>query len=422
MFCSLDKIDIVANKDGQKVAIQTEHRSAEEIDSERALSTLMAITRVTAALADPEIASVQYHCQNAIPDWYADVITAAGGSYHCNATDDERPAATDDAACDQMAEEALRELGRGLFSRSGVPLTRDGLTHLEDQVHAAVQESGGHGEDEYTYWKSVLELGAATGEAMRVGYGGEWSGCGPRGPEDADVRLPSLVPYAFRIGEVAVNVFAKAVRFLEEGEHQACSRLMTALDDVLNSDDQGQVFPMLRASDWNPGTDSFYGRPLLPELPDEAGPSPLLTLVRDLPSAVQFIPGDTSEEELGTLRDEAKANLQSIEVDVQVVEAEGRQILIVGGHYFAAEKVLDREFMKSIEEQLGVDRVAATAPARGMLFAASGDDDETIVMLAGLAHQAHADCDSGDQISPGIFLLEDGQPIGFTVLDMEEDE
>ena len=420
MFCSLDKIDIVATKEGHKVAIQTEHRAAEEIDAERELSTLMAITRITAALADPEIASVQFLCQCAIPDWYAEVIAVAGGSYHCGVTEVEHPAKADDAACDQFADQALRKLGHDVFARFGVPITQDGLTHLEDQIHAAVQESGGNQQDEYTYWKSVLELGAATGEAMRSAYGGDWSGCGPRGPEDAEVQLPSLVPYAFRIGEVAVNVFAKAVRFLEEGEHHACSRLMTALGDVLNADDEGQVFPMLRASDWNPGTDHFYGGPLLPELPQEAGPSPLLTLVRDLPSAVQFIPSDTSDDELALLHEQAGENLSSIEVDVQVVESEGRKILVVGGHYFASEKVLDSEFMKSLEEQLGVERMAASVPGRGMLFATSGDDDETIVMLAGLAHQAHADVDPSDQISPGVFLIENGKPIGFTVLDLDE--
>ncbi|MEL6105197.1 MAG: hypothetical protein AAFU85_04140 [Planctomycetota bacterium] len=420
MFCSLDRIDIVATQDGQKVAIQTEHRDADTIESERPLSTLMAITRVTAALADPEITGVQYRCQNPIPEWFADVIAVAGGYHVCELTDEERPPKTDAITCDQIASDALRSLGRAVFSRFNVPQTQGGLTHLEDQIHAAVQESGGHEDDEYTYWKSVLELGAATGEAMRGTHGGDWSGCGPRGREDAEVRLPSLVPYAFQIGEVAVNVFAKAVRFLEEGEHQACSRLLTALDDVLNADTESQVFPMLRASDWSPGTDNFFGGPLLPELPPEAGPSPLVTLVRDLPSAVQFIPGETPEEEIEMLREQAKENLRSLDVDIQAVETEGRMILIVGGHYFAAEKVLDGDFMKSLQEQLGVDRVAATAPGRGMLFAASGEDDDTIVMLAGLAHQAHADVDPSEQISPGIFLLEDGEPIGFTVLDFED--
>lgn len=420
MFCSLDRIDIVATHDEKKVAIQTEHRDVDAIESERAMSTLMAITRITAALADPEITSVQYRCQNAIPEWFAEVIAVAGGCYLCDLTDEERPARTNAVICDQLADEALKSLGRAVFSSFNVPPTQGGLTHIEDQIHAAVEESGGHEGDEYTYWKSVLELGAATGEAMRDTHGGDWSGCGPRGRADAEVRLPSLIPYAFQIGEVAVNVFAKAVRFLEEGEPQACSRLLTALDDVLNSDTETQVFPMLRASDWSPGTDNFFGGPLLPELPPEAGPSPLVTLVRDLPSAVQFIPGETPEDEIELLREQAKENLRSLDVDIQEVETEGRTILVIGGHYFAAEKVLDGDFMKSLQEQLGVERVAATAPGRGMLFAASGDDDDTIVMLAGLAHQAHADVDPSEQISPGIFLLEDGEPIGFTVLDFED--
>jgi hypothetical protein len=46
MYSSLDKIDILAEIDGRKLVVQTDHRTAQEIEDEPELSVLFAMTRV----------------------------------------------------------------------------------------------------------------------------------------------------------------------------------------------------------------------------------------------------------------------------------------------------------------------------------------------------------------------------------------
>ena len=84
MFSSLDRIDIVLRgKDGRDEYVQTDHRAAEEIEEERELSAVFALTRVLNAKRNvaeglPEPV-VQYVMQHRPPDFLVPVIQAAGG-------------------------------------------------------------------------------------------------------------------------------------------------------------------------------------------------------------------------------------------------------------------------------------------------------------------------------------------------------
>jgi hypothetical protein len=85
VFSSLDRIDIVLTRgpDGRRRYVQTDHRTADEIEQEPALSTLFALVRVlnpkrTIEAGSPE-PDVAYSVRDPPPVFLRRAIRAAGG-------------------------------------------------------------------------------------------------------------------------------------------------------------------------------------------------------------------------------------------------------------------------------------------------------------------------------------------------------
>jgi hypothetical protein len=74
---------------------------------------------------------------------------------------------------------------------------------------------------------------------------------------------------------------------------------------------------------------------------------------------------------------------------------------------------LDREFMRSLHDDLGADLLAAAAPARGCLLVGRiTDNPAAIARFAELARSRHDE--SGDRsISPAVMLVSDGRVAGY---------
>jgi hypothetical protein len=85
MYCSIDKIDLAANVDGKPIALQTDHRTRDEIDDDPELSALFAMARIVnarAQLADDGHpgAAVHYVVSDDPPVALREALTAAGGT------------------------------------------------------------------------------------------------------------------------------------------------------------------------------------------------------------------------------------------------------------------------------------------------------------------------------------------------------
>src|SRR5262245_19694985 len=84
MFSTLDRIDIVTRgADGRKQYVQTDHRTAEEIEQEPELSILFAVIRVLNGIQMTETGAsepvVIYIAQSQPPEFLRSAIRAAGG-------------------------------------------------------------------------------------------------------------------------------------------------------------------------------------------------------------------------------------------------------------------------------------------------------------------------------------------------------
>lgn len=406
MFCSLDKIDLVVGPDGQ-IAVQTDHRSAAEIDAQRDLSTLFALTRARNPQRN-DFQTVRFAgMQGPPPAWYLRLVQIAGAEFEVE--DGMHAAEPDEQEQLTLATAALSSLGRQIIQENGITKDLAGLEQLESQQRQRVTDSG-EKEDELTYWTAVVELGAAVGVVLTSIYGGTWK---------ADPGFHSHVPFVLSVpsasGDAMGNVFGKVERFFEEGLSEAPSTLFTMLADVNAAPpaDTAVVYPALRAKEWAGKATSICG-PLLADSPKTEGVNiPLVALVHDLPETTRSIPQPDSDAEGTDLKRQAAISIAALEVSVEELEL-GDMTLAITGSYYASEKILDAQFMKSLQARLGCDKLAVTVPVRGAAFVTAAEAPvEQLAMFAQFSAFQYEEAPPKERISEVIFLFEEGRPVAF---------
>ena len=182
-------------------------------------------------------------------------------------------------------------------------------------------------------------------------------------------------------------------------------KLLIAADESGGS--AGRLMPSLRDRR-DVVLDDIVWRPLIP---DDA-PS-------DLPIIVCGVDGETTfgmlkKEAIIKTHDQALAEAYANLAD-EVVECDevANGIVLVSGSFYAAEKLLDREFMRTLHDNLGAELLAAAAPARGCLLVGRiTDEPAAIARFAELARIRH-DESGGRSISPAVMLVSDGRVAGY---------
>jgi hypothetical protein len=225
VFSSLDRADIVLKPgpDGRQQYVQTDHRTAEEIEQEPDLSTLFAIIRILNPKRMAEDGSpeplVIYSAQEPPPDFLRRAIRAAGGQLVVG--DAQQPVSDqgEPPALGEVIESAFANLARAVATEYGTSQSPEGLAVVE----RALAELAGHPEeDEVVYWSAVVKLGSFGGEVVRASNGGRWvvvdSG-----------TLPFALTTRFRGGEATVNPLGKAVKRFENGEEDSLVALVSLI-------------------------------------------------------------------------------------------------------------------------------------------------------------------------------------------------
>jgi hypothetical protein len=287
------------------------------------------------------------------------------------------------------------------------------LRMLEDQTFADPPPR----DDEPRYWQRVLELAALAGELLRAKYPGRW------------IQTDrALVPFGFQVQSGAAVMFPtnRAQRVIEDGPDESLFKLLLAAEETVQRPTDattGRLMPSLRdRADIE--LDEVVWRPIVPggrsesdrlHLWDDQGP-------QDLPVVVCGIDGEST---FGMIRreamtrpvdaafDEALLNLGDEEVQVEEIEVAGLNVIMVSGNFYAAEKILDREFMMSLHRMLGSELLAASTPARGCLLV-TGDyhDNMSLARFSAIARARHED-GGGRAISPAVLLVERGRVAGY---------
>ena len=403
MYCSIDKIDLAAKVDGKPIAVQTDLRTRAEIGDEPELSVLFAMARIVnarAQLADEghRGAAVHYVVADDPPAVLREALVAAGGVIERG---DRRlklePLGPGSAqAVGALADRTFTQLARRTAARVGVRDLAMALRMLEDQTYANPPDR----DDEITYWSRVLELSALAGELLRAKYAGKW------------IQTDrALVPFGFQLGDHAVMFPTnRAQRVVEDGESESLFKLLVAAEESLARPADGRLMPSLRDRR-EVVLDEIVWRPVVSD--DAPADLPIVVCGIDGESTFGMLRKEALPKPPEAALAEAYANLAAESVQCDELAAGDSRIIVVTGSFYAAEKVLDREFMRSLHDDLGADLLAAAAPARGCLLVGTiTDEPSSIARFAELARARH-DESGGRSISPAVLLVSDGRVAGY---------
>lgn len=392
MYSSLDKIDAVTTE----ARYQTDHRTPAEIEDAPELSVLFALTRVRNAKRHHDAASGQvvvYVPKHELPAFLEEAIAAAGGMIedfdrgvrHAPA----RPAAT--AA--ELADRAFQGLAARVCRRLETSDAEAALRALEAEIAASPPRLS---EDEPGYWTGICELCALTGEVLRARCGGAWV--------DAE---HSAIPFGFSHGEGAMVLPSnRAQGCVEDGPSQSMFQVIAAaLEMQVGAPSTGPVLPSFRTRDdalalGAPYRPLFDGADRFPELP-------VIIYGRDTPATFAMLRA-TGDEDIPQLHTEALRNLAAQDAAVETLEQHGATVVMVTGSFYAAEKLLDTAFMRTLHAQLG-DLIAASVPRRGFLLATTATDAGHLAALTAVTeHEARG----SQRLSEAVVLVQRGEIVG----------
>jgi hypothetical protein len=309
------------------------------------------------------------------------------------------------SAPESLADEAFRRLAQRVLGRHSLPLDESSLEALQRAYAQAPDQE----EDEPGYWTRVVTLAAVAGELLRARWGGQW------------VHHPGLaaLPFAFShqiagsTRTLVSNLVGKAQRFLTEGQQESLAALLHHAEDHARPGPSARpTLLMLKAMAW-PGSAEMRCQPLV-ALQAPKAHIPWLVYGEDLPHAFRyFTKEETRDQEVGELHARALENLKGLSVELGEVELLGSPLLFVTGNHYAAEKVVDIDFMRSLHVRLGADWLMVGTPRRGLLFAAKARSESAFVK--GFHHMCEAQFRRAElePISPTPLLMHEGRIAGF---------
>jgi len=392
MFASLTRIDIVTNG---PTYYQTDHRSRAEIEATPELSVLFALVRVcNAKRHKPAERPVVIYAADDVPAFLEEAVAAAGGLLANSGELTGRTPSPTSATVGELANRAFRGLAERVQRRLGADDETAALRALEAEILASPPTQDA---DETCYWTCVLELCALTGELLSAAHPGTW----------VESEHPDLV-FAFSRGPDNVALLTnRAQRFIDDGDAGDSMFLLVAAAEELRVGDDAEckLMPSLRsraeAIEMKVVFQALYDHPA------EQIDIPVIAYGHDTAKAFSLTRANGGED-VAALHAEALRNLASQEAAVEATEVDGSPVLIVSGGFYAAEKLLDVAFMRTLHERLGAP-IAAVVPRRGLLVAASFDDARSVTVLHELAVR---EASGSRRISDVVLLVRDGAVVG----------
>jgi len=216
-----------------------------------------------------------------------------------------------------------------------------------------------------------------------------------------------------------LNVFGCIECFLDGDVVEGASalvRLARARDT-----EEGPLVGVLKPRAWA-GNQVLY-EPLLAAPEGKENPEvPNIAYARDGEQAVAYLK-DANDFTLEQLREHAQAHLRSVEVQFTQVGGEDSQLWVVSGHFYAAEKLLERTYATRLHKHLGADMLLVGLPARGVgVVRPLHDPVQDAVLMHRFIEKVQADCVPSDRISPLVFLMQQGAISGYVSMEKEAPE
>jgi uncharacterized protein YtpQ (UPF0354 family) len=195
----------------------------------------------------------------------------------------------------------------------------------------------------------------------------------------------------------------RAQRFIDDGDAGESMFLLVAASEELriggNAD--RKLMPSLRSRAEATEMKVVF-QPLF-DHPAELVDIPVIAYGHDTATAFSLTRASGGED-VAALHAEALRNLASQEAAVESIDVDGSTVLIVSGGYYAAEKLLDVAFMRTLHDRLG-ERIGVVVPRRGLLVAAGFGDARSFAVLHELAVRESS---GSRRISDVVLLVRDG--------------
>jgi hypothetical protein len=293
-----------------------------------------------------------------------------------------------------LADRAFRELAER------VQRTHDSGAAGEQLLAALERDLDEHGTpDEIAYWTRIVELAAVGGELLRARTGGRW------------IRDPGNyadVPFVFQTPAGAIiNAANKAKKRVDIGASESMAQLLRIVDDEGSA---GRPMLTLKPSDWEARSEAV-ARPLLKGFSE----SPIVAFGTDLPNTFAILTTQSGEtHDIEELAARALETLRTIDVTIEEMTiGDSLRLFVVSGDYFACEKLLDRDFMRQMEQRIGVPLLAAGIPVKGLLLLTSAVvEPETMGGFMAICEGRHRDAAPRERVSPAVFLVQEGAVCG----------
>lgn len=359
-WADLDKLAVARPRpDGRATLIAVDDRTTDAIAEARALSTLVAICRVTRGrqvIADRHEGRgvVVYSTREAPPDFIVEAVTAAGGVVFDGTREHT---ATAPRATTVLLDEAFFDLATRVRRRLGARGFAGTLEVLEDEIRRCPLI------EPTARWTAILELAAVAGELARADGGGTW------------VTAPTeALPVALTRGaRGTLRPYTAAALLVDRSEGSLAPLVVPPVataSAVTHATASSRAMPLLCARAAVP-LDSLTWLPLLPAEADTAD-LPVIVFVEDRDDAIGYPQNQGAPTE--ALRREALANLAANAFEITTVPVSGGPLVVVTGGFYGAEALLDHATMERVRSELGgPGLMAVAAPARGQLLALDGD-------------------------------------------------
>ncbi len=414
MFANVSRVDLVAETTAGLVLIYTDHRTAAEIAATPELSVLLAVARLCAGRHHFEhhegkpVAEVLYAVPSVPPPLLRRAVTLAGGIVELT-TRERLPPEPGDDDLDMLVGDMFFGLAARVQSRLGERDARQALSVSEQVARLTPMTED---DDALGYWTAVMELAALAGAALGDQVPGRW--------RMATMQVP---PFAFEpdgdSGRLALPC-NRAQRFVERGlPADSMLGLLEAFAEVAVGDDGPRaIMPSLRAS-----RERSVGIGVLPLLDPEVAADvegdvelPLIGFGRDGTHTFALIMGEEFAQRQDAIVAEALRNVRTVEAHLERHQIAGTELIAVSGHYFAAEKLLDPDFMRHLGKLLDTALLAVAVPRRGLLLAVDarppgGDEVGALTVLFLSATEEFREAGSR-AICTTPLLVADGRIVG----------
>lgn len=407
MYSSIDRVDVMAETEDGALLVQTDHRSAAEIEKQPELSVLFALARVLNArqLAEAKkmkLAAVVYAPMQPPPQFLVDALATVGAHLEEVPTM-KRTKLTSDRDPAQLADAMFAALSASVCERFETEDPAQAIDALEEDVGGAFGHDPDE-ENEIEYWTAVFELMALTGEAVRERVGGSWV-----------TTDQGTVPFAFELANGSLLLPAnRALRALDEGADQGMTVLLGSLDQFAAPKPptaDGPIVPSLR-SKAEAVSGGYAYRPLFDNMPPDVE-IPVICWGHDSERLFALIREDSGETPVD--HEAALANLRDQDVVVSEHEIAGMTFLSVGDSFFASEKLLDRAFMRELHERLDSDLLGAVVSRRHVLLVTGLSKAPLNAGLLARFAASELETHGGRGICPHTILVQDGLPVGMAL-------